>query len=102
MVIQTTESFDDLHESQDMFWMGQNTNHLPAHPLVREALIKGVREQSYNLYAPPQGMEKLREQVLTDLLGDKASNGTQVLITDGAVEGLYLSLIHISEPTRPY
>ena len=90
MVIQTTESFDDLHESQDMFWMGQNTNHLPAHPLVREALIKGVREQSYNLYAPPQGMEKLREQVLTDLLGDKASNGTQVLITDGAVEGLYL------------
>ena len=97
MVIQTTESFDDLHESRDMFWMGQNTNHLPAHPLVREALIKGVREQSYNLYAPPQGMEKLREQVLTDLLGDKASNGTQVLITDGAVEGLYFVCKRLSK-----
>ena len=90
MVIQTTQSFDDLHKSQDIFWMGQNTNHLPAHPKVKEALLKGINEQSYNLYAPPQGMENLREQVLNDLLGDKVSNGTQVLITDGAVEGLYL------------
>ncbi len=99
MTIQSTRTFDALHRSQDMLWMGQNTNHLPAHPLVKEALIKGIDDQSYNLYAPPQGLEKLREQILLDLIGPEASGETQVLITDGAVEGLYLVCKRMSNKT---
>lgn len=90
MTSQSTQDFDALHKSEEMLWMGQNTNHLPTHPAVEEALLKGVKDQIYNLYAPPLGMEELREQVLRDVLGPNRSADTSVLITDGAVEGLYL------------
>jgi len=97
MVVPSAQNFDNLHKSEDMRWMGQNTNHLPAHPLVKEALLKGIHDQSYNLYAPPRGHEELREQVLRDLIGPNRSQGTQVLITDGAVEGLYLVCKRLSD-----
>ncbi len=90
MSVQSTQSFDHLHKTTEMLWMGQNTNHLPAHPAIKGALLKGVTDQSYNLYAPPQGLEELRERVLVDLTGSNRSENTKVLITDGAVEGLYL------------
>ncbi|MBK20307.1 MAG: aspartate aminotransferase [Rhodospirillaceae bacterium] len=90
MSLENTQSFDRLHKSDEMLWMGQNTNHLPTHPVVKEALEKAIIDQSFNLYAPPQGMEELREMVLDDVVGKRRSKDTQVLITDGAVEGLYL------------
>ena len=78
--------------------MGQNTNHLPTHPLVEEALLHAVREQTFNLYAPPSGMEELKELVLDDISGaSKRSDKTGVLITDGAVEGLYLTSKRLSD-----
>ena len=78
--------------------MGQNTNHLPTHPLVEEALLHAVREQTFNLYAPPSGMEELKELVLDDILGaSKRPDKTGVLITDGAVEGLYLTSKRLSD-----
>lgn len=97
-----SDNFDALHEQKNTIWMGQNTNHLPTHPLVEEALLRAVREQTFNLYAPPSGMEELKEQVLNDVLGPEHSKRTGVLITDGAVEGLYLTSKRLSDESTTF
>ena len=83
-------NFDNIHSAEKMLWMGQNTNHLPAHPAVKEVLLKAVSNQSYNNYAPPLGYEELRELIMRDVVGVNSSSDTKVLITDGAIDGLYL------------
>ena len=83
-------NFDEIHSTEKMLWLGQNTNHLPAHPAVEEVLLKAVSSQSYNNYAPPQGYEELRELILRDVVGESSPSDTKVLITDGAIDGLYL------------
>ena len=90
MVFENIKEFDQLHRAENIIWMGQNTNHLPAHPKVKEALLRSIQDQSFNLYAPPYGLEELRELVLNDLNGNNSNNAAQVLITDGAIAGLYL------------
>ena len=32
--------FDRLFATKNLFWLGQNTNHLPMHPRVRQALLE--------------------------------------------------------------
>ena len=66
-------------------WMGQNTNHYPTHPAVRDAMIDCIRGEGFHAYAPPAGLEELRELVIADL----GLTGSVPLITDGAVSGLY-------------
>jgi len=90
MVASELTNFDDIHSTEKMLWMGQNTNHLQAHPAVKEVLLKAVSDQSFNNYAPPQGYEELRELILRDVVGDSSRSDTKVLITDGAINGLYL------------
>tara|TARA_E500000331_G_scaffold61860_1_gene56448 strand:- start:2024 stop:3082 length:1059 start_codon:yes stop_codon:yes gene_type:complete len=82
--------------------MGQNTNHLPTHPIVEEALLRAVREQMFNLYAPPTGIEELKELVLNDIVGTDRSAQTGALITDGAVEGLYLVSKRLSDESTTF
>ncbi len=90
MVASELTNFDDIHSTEKMLWMGQNTNHLQAHPAVKEVLLKAVSDQSFNNYAPPQGYEELRELILRDVVGDSSPSDAKVLITDGAIDGLYL------------
>lgn len=90
MAFENIKEFDQLHRAENIIWMGQNTNHLPAHPKVKESLLRGIHDQSFNLYAPPYGLEELRELVLNDLRGNNSRKEAQVLITDGAIAGLYL------------
>lgn len=90
MVASELTNFDDIHSTEKMLWMGQNTNHLQAHPAVKEVLLKAISDQSFNNYAPPQGYEELRELILRDVVGDRSPSDTKVLITDGAIDGLYL------------
>ena len=49
-------------------------------------------------YGPTEGAAPLREQVALE----HAVPLPQVLVTTGSQQSLDLSLIHISEPTRPY
>lgn len=78
------QHFDTLLSQDKLRWMGQNTNHVPAHPAVHEAMVKAIRDESYHAYGPPMGLEALRAGILSDLgLPDAA-----VLVTDGAIEGL--------------
>lgn len=88
------QHFDRLFNTPGLKWLGQNTNHFPPHPAVVEAMIESIRAEEYHAYAPPAGMEELRRLILADLgLQDAA-----VLVTDGAVEGLYTVCRTLSEP----
>lgn len=82
---QRNRHFDGLIGNPDLKWLGQNTNHYPAHEDVRTAMIECIASEGYHAYAPPLGFEELRYLVAQDLgLPDMS-----VLITDGAVSGLY-------------
>lgn len=79
------QHFDRLVNRPGLRWMGQNTNHYPQHAAVRDAMIGCIEREDYHLYAPPAGLEELRELILRDL----GLEGAAPLITDGAVAGLY-------------
>ncbi|MDH3692000.1 MAG: pyridoxal phosphate-dependent aminotransferase [Gammaproteobacteria bacterium] len=79
------QHFDRMVNTPDLCWMGQNTNHYPVHPAVREAMIECIEHETYRVYAPPVGLEELRERIIQDL----GLDGLTSLITDGAVAGLY-------------
>lgn len=79
------QHFDRLVNTRDLRWLGQNTNHIPTHPAVRDAMIKCIEDEAFHGYAPPVGLEELRELVVEDL----GLEGMSSLITDGAISGLY-------------
>jgi len=82
---QRNQHFDRLAKTPDLRWLGQNTNHIPTHPAVKEAMIKCIQDEEFHSYAPPAGLEELRELVIKDLGLEKMS----AFITDGAIAGLY-------------
>ena len=86
--------FDRLFNTPGLMWLGQNTNHFPTHPAVRQAMLESIASEEYHAYAPPAGMEELRELILADLRLPDAS----VLVTDGAVEALYIACRACSQP----
>ena len=86
--------FDRLFNTPGLMWFGQNTNHFPTHPAVRQAMLDSIDAEEFHAYAPPAGLEELRALILADLgLTDAA-----VLVTDGAVEALYNVCRTLSEP----
>ena len=86
--------FDRLFNTPGLMWLGQNTNHFPTHPAVRQAMLDSIAAEEFHAYAPPAGMEELRESILADLALTDAS----VLVTDGAVEALYIASHALSAP----
>lgn len=77
--------FDRLVGNHDLRWMGQNTNHHPAHKAVIQAMVDTLQGEEFHAYAPPLGLEELRQLILDDIGVD----GMSTLVTDGAVQGLY-------------
>jgi aspartate/methionine/tyrosine aminotransferase len=79
--------FDKLFTNPELKWLGQNTNHLPMHPAVRKALHDAIDDESFHAYAPPLGIEALREAITSDL----GVPGQSAVVTDGAVSALALA-----------
>lgn len=77
--------FDRLVNTPGLRWMGQNTNHGTPHPAVIAAMEKCIRDEEFHIYAPPAGLEALRQGVVEDL----GLTGQCALISDGAVASLY-------------
>lgn len=77
--------FDTLFNTPDLMWLGQNTNHFPVPKAVKQAMLDCIEAEEFHAYAPPAGMEELRELILADVGLPDAT----VLVTDGAIEGLY-------------
>lgn len=78
--------FDELSATPGLAWMGQNTNHIPAHPAVLAAMHAAVDGLEFNAYAPPLGFEALRAAIVADLGVD----GVEALVTEGGVNALAL------------
>ena len=68
------QHFDRLFNTPDLMWLGQNTNHFPTHPAVTQAMVDCIRSEEFHAYAPPAGMEELRQLILA-LLGDGVERG---------------------------
>ena len=77
--------FDGLVDRRSLVWMGQNTTHLEPPPEVLAAITESVERREFQIYAPPLGLEQLRELIALDL----GLRGHEVIVTDGAVSGLY-------------
>ena len=76
-----SKDFDYAHSNKNVVWMSQNTNHLPTHSAVQEAIKKSSDEREYTKYPLASGLPELRQLILDDLnLPD---------------HDLHLSLIHI-------
>ena len=78
--------FDRLFATPGLFWLGQNTNHLPMHPVVRKALIELIDAEEFHAYAPPGGFTALIDGIVSDL--GLPADTTTALVTDGAVAAL--------------
>src|SRR5580692_5402836 len=61
------EHFDRLFSTKNLFWLGQNTNHLPMHPKVRQALLDSIESEEWHAYAPPLGFAALLRSIVEDL-----------------------------------
>lgn len=82
---QRNRHFDRLVATPGLKWMGQNTNHMPAHPAVLAAMHASIAAGEYQIYAPPSGLEALRAGIVADL----GLPGAVAHVTDGAVSALY-------------
>jgi histidinol-phosphate aminotransferase len=83
---QRNEHFDRLFSTKNLFWLGQNTNHIPMHPKVRQALLDSIESEEWHAYAPPLGFSDLLHSIVEDL--GLPPNTTSALVTDGAVAAL--------------
>jgi histidinol-phosphate aminotransferase len=79
--------FDKLFNTPGLMWLGQNTNHMQTHPAVRDAMHAAIDDASFNAYAPPLGLEALREAIVADL----GLRDAKAVVTDGAVAALALA-----------
>ncbi len=50
--------FDALVNTPGLRWLGQNTNHAPSHPAVREAMERCIRDEGFHVYAPPRASRR--------------------------------------------
>ena len=77
--------FAYAHGRDDIVWMSQNTNHLPMHPAIEEAIRDSAASHEFNKYPLAEGLPRLRELILEDLgLPDFGMH-----ITNGGTEALY-------------
>ena len=91
--------FDDLAATPGLQWLGQNTNHIPAHPAVLAAMRETIDNAEFNAYAPPLGFEALRAAIADDL----GFGGTaEVLVTEGGVNALALICEARCRPGRTF
>jgi len=91
----SADNFEFAHEHREkVAWMSQNTNTLPMHPAVLEAIRGSVEAREFNLYPFRRGIFGLPEAILEDLRVD----GTDVLLTNGGIEGEYIATRALLRP----
>ena len=82
------DNFDFAHEHRrEVAWMSQNTNTLPVHPAILDAIRQSVEEREFNLYPRKGGVPGLADAICEDL----GLEGSDVLLTNGGIEGEYIA-----------
>ena len=86
-----SKDFNYAHNNKNVVWMAQNTNHLPTHTAIQDAIKKAAAEREYTKYPLASGLPELRSLILDDLkLVDQ-----DLHITNGGTEALYCLMRHI-------
>src|SRR3989442_5791353 len=67
--------------------MSQNTNPLPVHPSILEAIRTSADDREFNLYPRKAGISGLSEAIKADLGLDDAD----MILTNGGIEGEYMA-----------
>ena len=89
-----SKAFAYAHSRNDIVWMAQNTNHLPTHPAIEQAIRGSTASHEYNKYPLAKGLPRLRELILEDLgLPDAGMH-----ITNGGTEALYCLMRYLQPP----
>jgi histidinol-phosphate aminotransferase len=78
--------FDRLFATKNLYWLGQNTNHLPMHAAVRQAILASIEAEEFHAYAPPGGFTTLVRGIIDDV--GLPHDTTSALVTEGAVAAL--------------
>lgn len=86
-----SNDFEYAHSNKNVIWMSQNTNHLPTHAAVQEAIRKAADEKEYTKYPLAAGLPQLRNLILEDLNLPEQD----LHITNGGTEALYCLMRHI-------
>src|SRR3989454_1168440 len=82
------DNFEFAHEHRrEVAWMSQNTNTLPVHPSILEAIRASADEREFNLYPPKAGIFELSDAIREDLGLDDAD----MILTNGGIEGEYIA-----------
>ena len=89
------DNFEFAHQHRgEVAWMSQNTNTLPMHPAVLDAIRKSVEDREFNNYPFKRGVFGLPEGILDDL----GLEGYDVLLTNGGIEGEYAATRALFRP----
>ena len=89
------DNFEFAHaHRREVAWMSQNTNTLPVHPAILEAIQQSVDEREFNLYARRDGITGLADAIREDV----GLEGHDVLLTNGGIEGEYIATRAILGP----
>src|SRR2546425_12133810 len=82
------DNFEFAHaHRKEVAWMSQNTNTLPVHPAILEAIRASADEQEFNLYPRKAGVSGLSEAIKEDLRLDDV----EMILTNGGIEGEYIA-----------
>src|SRR3989440_10946656 len=82
------DNFEFAHEHRhQVAWMSQNTNTLPVHPSILEAIRTSADDREFNLYPPKAGIFGLSDAIREDLGLDDAD----MILTNGGIEGEYIA-----------
>src|SRR2546428_14037271 len=67
------DNFEFAHEHRhEVAWMSQNTNTLPVHPSILEAIRTSADDREFNLYPRKAGISGLADAIREDLGLDDA------------------------------
>ncbi len=82
------DNFEFAHEHRhQVAWMSQNTNTLPVHPSILEAIRTSADDREFNLYPRKAGIYGLADAIREDLGLDDAD----MILTNGGIEGEYIA-----------
>src|SRR6266571_214176 len=82
------DNFEFAHEHRkEVAWMSQNTNTLPVHAAILDAIRRSADDREFNLYPRKAGVFGLPEAIQTDLGLDEAD----MILTNGGIEGEYIA-----------
>jgi aspartate/methionine/tyrosine aminotransferase len=89
------DNFEFAHQHRnEVAWMSQNTNTLPMHPKILEAIRTSFEAREFNNYPFKRGIFGLPEAILDDL----KLEDFDLVLTNGGIEGEYFATRALLKP----